>query len=147
MPNRAIIDVYENKNMRTDHVSYSIEVCDDYGSTMLIFSEKSRILVDDIGLLKLVIAAKHDMDEHGTSSEVVEGILDYVEEKKMPMIIGGTRYEWEQIKEIFNYDIIEVYSCPKCGWESSSDSDFNIPCLRYGCDGYMSGIRKEWCEK
>lgn len=145
MPNRTYVDIFKNVNLRTDAIHYSIEVCDDYGSTMLIFSEKSRILVDDIGLLKLVIAAKHDADEHGTSSEVVADILECVQEHEMPMLIGGTRYEWEQIKEIFNYDIIEVYSCPKCGWEN--EIDYNIPCLRYGCDGHMSELRKEWKKK
>jgi hypothetical protein len=147
VPNRAFVDAFENVNLRTGAVHYSVEVSDDYDSTILIFAEKSDVPDDDLELLKEVIKAKHNEDEHGKGSAVVKGVLDYVEEHQMPMLIGGTRYEWEQLKEIFDFDIREVFFCPKCGWESFDDSDYDVPCLRYGCDGHMSETREEWYEK
>lgn len=41
----------------------------------------------------------------------------------------------------------EVYSCPKCGWESFCDDDYEQDCPQTGCDGKLTEIRTEEYEK
>ena len=37
----------------------------------------------------------------------------------------------------------KVYYCPKCGWESFNEDDYEAPCGQTGCDGTLSEVREE----
>lgn len=147
MSNSVYVDVFERKDLRTDAVDYTVVIADDNDSTTLIFAEKSDIPENDMELLSRLIKAKHEQDEHGTSSDVVADILEWVYENKGAIRIGDKRYEWSEIKDVMKYDYRTVIFCPKCEWESFSDDDYDHNCLRDYCDGTMTEIRTEEYER
>ena len=151
MPNRPTINFFQRVDMRTHAVDYTIDVYDDYGHTTLVFPCGHGVVScdcnDDMVLLKAIIKAKHDNGIHGTSCDVLWAVFDYIEEYKIAICIGDKKYEWSEIEDVMRYDFRDVISCPKCGWESFSDDDYDHPCMRDGCDGIMSEIRNEEYEK
>ena len=147
MSNSVRIDLYERKDLRTGAVDYTIDICDDNDSATLVFLSKKDVPDNDMELLEYIIRAKHAHDIHGTSCDAVVEILDFVYDHKHPIRIGDKRYEWSEIEQVMKYDFRDIISCPKCGWESFSDDDYDHPCLRGGCDGTMSEFRNESYEK
>ena len=133
MPNRPTIDVYERTNMRTGVMSYEVNVSDDYAYASLIFAEKMPD--DDMLLLKEVIKAQ---DGHGTSSDEVRNIINYIQEHEIAVRIGETLYEWDEIKETMAYGFRNVYLCPNCGWESWDEDCYNCPNCKEGCEMQFS---------
>ena len=127
MPNRLTIDVYERHNLRTGVLDYAVDVYDDYAHTTLIFAEKSEISDDDMELLTAVIRVVNHHDEHGTSSDMVGGMLDHLREHEQAINIGGQRYEWSEIRETVRYSFRNLYECPKCGYTSWDDDCGNCP--------------------
>lgn len=37
----------------------------------------------------------------------------------------------------------EVFSCPKCGWESFDPDSYEEPCGQTNCDGSLTKVTKE----
>ncbi len=131
MPNRPTIDIFERKDLRTDAVDYVVNVYDNYNSTNLIFAEKSNVPDDDMELLTEIIRSLNHSVDHGSSTMIVQAILDYVKEYEIAIRIGDTRYEWDEIKETMRYAFRNLYECPKCGHTSWDDDCGDCP----DCDG------------
>ena len=147
MSNQISIDVFERNNLRTGDIDYCIAIYDDYDETTL-FVAREDIPDDDLELLKNVIKFKHQDDIFGGDScRVIQDVLDYIEEHECSVNIGNHYYSYDEMKDVLKYDFREVYFCPKCNWESTDDVDYDVPCLRYGCNGHMSQVREEWYEK
>ena len=37
----------------------------------------------------------------------------------------------------------EVFYCPRCGWESFAEEDYEQPCPQENCNGRLNQIREE----
>lgn len=146
MPNSASIVAYKRINVRTEVVSYIVHIYDDFDETVIIVG-RNEIPDDDMELLTLMIEAKHRVDEHSGSAEVIENILERVYTGKLSMFIGDTAYSNDEIFATISQDTREVFFCPKCGWESFNDADYETSCGRCGCDGNLTEVRDEWYER
>ena len=145
MGNRASISIFEQTDFRTRETVHCIQVCDEF-SDAILYVAREAIDQDDLEILKYVIEAKHQEDAFGSDCQVIEDVLNCVVQNKAGMTIAGNHYHYRELKETLDYDVRFVFSCPKCGWESTDDADWDIPCVRYGCDGHMSEQRNEWYE-
>jgi hypothetical protein len=150
MPNRTYIDTYQRINTRTNGNDYMIDICDDHDHTSLIFpierffgKSGETIPSDNVELIKFLMEEKHNT-EHGSSCEALEGILERARKDFTGIIIGGHKFDGHLIKEVLDYDIREVFFCPKCGWESYSEGDIETSCGQCGCDGKITESKKEW---
>ena len=151
MGNRMYIDTFQRINTRTDVSDYMVEISDDHDYTTLIFSgdkalgsNRNEIFPsDNIELLKFLIKEKHN-EEHGSSCEALGDILDRARRDFRGVWIGGHNFDGHLIKEALDHDIREVFFCPKCGWESFSEGDYETSCGKCGCDGTLTESKKEW---
>ena len=103
MPNRACIDAYERINTRTKKHDFTVVISDDFYDTTLVFAEKNDVPDNDMELLKLLMELQHDEDnEHGTSCDVISDILGHAWQNQLGILIGGTLYSWDDVKEILS---------------------------------------------
>ena len=89
MGNQVNFEPTKFENVRSGDTSMGFRAYDDYGQTYGNTFES--IPDDDLEFLQMV----KDSDD-----ENVSGILDYLEENEEGCMIGGTWYDWEEIKDV-----------------------------------------------
>jgi hypothetical protein len=92
MPNYAYIIPTKFENVRTGRIDYGFRVFDDYAEANVLPWDLESIPDDDLECLRLCLESEY---------ESVKGILNYVEDNQMPLMIGEVAYSWEEIKDCF----------------------------------------------
>lgn len=93
MSNRVNIEPTKFENVRTGEVSLGVRVYDDEGC----FYDNSWESIPDDDLEVLRIAYQQ-------ASTGVSELLAYVYESEKGLYIGGTWYEWDEIKSVFEQE-------------------------------------------
>ena len=93
MSNEIILEPTEFKDVRSGVISHGFRLFDDHVS--MYCNNMESISDDDLELLKLIIE-KYSYDE------TIIGVIDYLNENKEAITIGGTTYPYRKIKKILN---------------------------------------------
>jgi len=92
MSNYLTIEPTRFTNVRTGDSTVGVRVYDEYiqayDNTLISIPD------DDMDLLELVLEAHHSGGEIGEA-------LDSVREDEKCLFIGGLRYEWDEVKHLF----------------------------------------------
>lgn len=92
MSDRATIEPTEFQNQRTGSKTFGVRVYDGYGQTY--DNTWDSIPDDDMDVLDKV---------KESDDEVIVAILDFVQEHKKSIDIGGEVYQWAQIKYLWGF--------------------------------------------
>jgi hypothetical protein len=90
--NKVTIEPTEFINIRSGSKTLGVRVYDD--NTQAYDNNWEEIPINDLDVLEKVLEL--DNDE-------ISIMLDFVKENKMGIDIGGTWYEWEEIKDCFSF--------------------------------------------
>jgi len=147
MPNRTSIEIFQRRNLMTQKVDYTIDMYDDHDYVALILDGDIVHPQDLLQAIERLIRETHREDIHGGDAEKVRDMLDRLVEDERGVYFGSNTYPYSMIKDTLSQDLREVYFCPKCGWESFDDVNYEADCGQSGCDGKMTETRDEWYDK
>lgn len=94
MSNRVTIEPTEFTNIRSGEKTYGVRVYDDYDQSY--DNTWDIIPVHDMDILRKVIRI-HD--------NKIDSMLDFVEDNHNGIYIGGSWYEWDDIKDVLKEKI------------------------------------------
>ncbi len=97
MANLVRVEPTEFRNLRSETSTLGVRVYDDYDQAYDNTWEK--IPEDDLDILRVL---------RESDDKAIVAMLDHIEEHKTGVEIGGTFYDWDEIKHIF-----EEESTPK----------------------------------
>lgn len=124
MSNNAGINVFKRKNILTKEVDYSLEICDDYGSTSIEVQEKD-VMVEPLELLQLIAKQQRYDDFHGRDScDIIKQIFYYIVENQKGISIGSKPYSWEMIKDTVRFEFSNPFALYFVD-DNPNDADYN----------------------